>query len=264
MKTLSLSQMEIKFLSWAQNYNKTIVRSGDAQDVLKISLLQEAKLFYSLKKKSMITQIMRGLYLVPPILPPGGKFSPSHYLVLSSLMKAVGATAYQITGWVAFNSHGFDTQIPVRTDVYNDKLSGEKKLADQNFRFIKIDYKRLGYTKSFRIDNSCIPLSSIPRAVFDGIYDYDRFGSLPMAYQWLKERIKNKKFMNEFLEICFKLGNVSTLRRVGYTLEVLGYSKKIVSKILNQLNTTSGFIPLNPFQPNRGHTNPKWSIIINE
>jgi len=259
----SLGSMGIKFLSWAQNRGKTVVRSGDAQAALKISKMQEAKLFYSLKKSGIITRVMRGLYLVPAVLPPGGKASPSQYVVLDILMRELGAKAYQVTGWVVFNSYGLDTQIPVRTDVYNDKLSGEKKLADQSFRFIKVDNRRLGYTNDFRIEDVTARFSSLPRAVFDAIYDYERFGSLPAAYRWLKERVKDRKFMSEFLEICLKLANVSTLRRVGLTLEEAGCSKEIVSRILKRLKKTSGFIPLDPSRPLRGRTNSKWGIIIN-
>ena len=256
--------LQFKFLSWAQNLGKTVVRSGDAQAALKISKMQEAKLFYSLRKNGMITRVMRGLYLVPSILPPGGRASPSKYVVLDLLMKEIDATAYQVTGWGVFNSYGLDSQISAQTDIYNDKLSAEKKLADQNFRFIKVDSRRLGYTKDFRVEDVTVRYSSLPRAVFDAIYDYERFGSLPIAYQWLKSRAKNKKFMSEFIEITLKLANVSTLRRVGYTLEEAHYSPESVARILKRLQKTSGFIPLDPSRPMRGRTNTKWGIITND
>jgi predicted transcriptional regulator of viral defense system len=264
MKTNSLGNREIKFLSWAQNRGKTVVRTGDARAALKISKIQEAKIFYSLKKRGLITQVMRGLYLVPSMLPPGGKAAPSQYVVLDTLMKEVEAKAFQVTGWLVFNSYHLDTQVPIRMDVYNDKLSGEKTIGGQNFRFIKVAQSRLGYTKDFPVEDVTAHFSSLPRAVFDAIYDYERFGSLPMAYEWLKERVKDRKFMTEFLEICLKLANVSTLRRVGYTLEEAGCAREDVSQLLKRLKKTSSFIQLDPRRPKRGRTNSKWGIVIND
>lgn len=264
---VALGNMEVKLLSWAQNRKIAVVRSGDAQKALKISKMQEAKLLYTLSKSGLIAQVRRGLYLVPAMLPPGGKWAPSPYLALDVFMKDAGASAYQITGLAAFNSYGLNTQIPTLMDVYNDKVSGEKTLAGQQYRLIKVEKKRLGFTKDIQIDVDSMKVttyySSLPRAIFDAIYDADRFGTLPAAYQWLRDRVKDRRFLSEFVKVCLKIGNVSTLRRVGCVLDELGMSKE-AAQFQRKLKQTSAFIPLDPSRPARGRTNSKWGVVVNE
>lgn len=271
-KLKGLSELEIRFLSWAQNKGKVVVSTRDVINVLGINAKQEAKMFYSLSKKGIIAKVTRGFYLVPSMLPPGGTWSPSQYVVLYELMNKINAT-YQVTGMQAFNSYGLDTQVPVRIDVYNDKLSGDKKLAGLSFRFFKVDCKRLGFTQNINIktgnitDNKTVVVfSSLPRTVFDAIYDYDRFGTLPIAYQWLTSRIQDKSFMKEFKTICLKLGNVGTFRRIGYILDKAKYKGRLVSDLKSQLKSTSSVIPLDPNRPcrSKGKISRKWGIADNE
>ncbi|MBI3534675.1 MAG: hypothetical protein HY072_04225 [Deltaproteobacteria bacterium] len=186
-------------------------------------------------------------------------------------MKYKGVLNYQATGWMVFNFYGLDTQISNRIDIYNDRVSGEKKLAGQNFRFIKTNKKRLGYTKDLNVEPNSIEImkisvrfGSLARVVFDAIYDYDKFGSLPIAFEWLEEKAIDRKFLNEFIEICLKLGNVSTMRRVGFILEQMGCSAVFTSKMSHRLKATSAFIPLNPIRPARGKINKKWGLIVNQ
>ncbi len=152
-------------------------------------------------------------------------------------------------------------------DVYNNKVSGERVLAGHTYRLIKVSKKRLGYTRAFEVDTDPIKViayySSLPRAIFDAIYDSDRFGSLPAAYGWFKDRVKDRKFLLEFIDICLKLGNVSTLRRVGCVLDEIGMSKES-ARFLKKLKKTSAFIPLDPSRPTRGRTHSKWGVVVNE
>ncbi len=270
--SLSLTGPEIKFLSWAQNRKRFVVRSGDAQTSLKISKQQEAKIYSSLTQRGVIAQIKRGLYLVPPTIPPGGKWAPSAFLILDVAMSDIEASQYQITGMSAFNLYGLTEQIPNRIDVYNDKIWGEKNLAGQEFRFIKTDRSRLGYTRNVKTDDQGVlggrevqaPYSNLPRAIFDAVYDYERFGTLPNAYQWIRVRLGEKEKMAEFVEICLKLGNVSTLRRIGFFLDQVNFSSVVVARFKRKLKKTTSYIPLDPTRPNRGKTYRDWGIIDNE
>lgn len=270
--SLSLTGPEIKFLSWVQNRKRFVVRSGDAQTALKISKQQEAKIYSSLTQRGMIAQIKRGLYLVPPTIPPGGKWAPSAFLILDVAMSDIGATQYQITGMSAFNLYGLTEQIPNRIDVYNDKIWGEKNLAGLEFRFIKTDRSRLGYTRNITTDDQGVlggrevlaPYSDLSRALFDAVYDYERFGTLPNAYQWIKVRLGEKKVITEFVEICLKLGNISVLRRVGCLLERMKYSSRVIAQFKQKLKKTTSYIPLDPTRPNRGKTYKDWGVIDNE
>src|ERR1035441_1039719 len=61
----------------------------------------------AMSQAGMIARVWRGVYLVPPRLPLGGKWSPGEFLALDTLMATVGAK-YQVCGPNAFNRYGFD------------------------------------------------------------------------------------------------------------------------------------------------------------
>ncbi len=259
--------IEVKFLSWVQNRNIAVVRTGDLVTALRLSTQQEARLLAQLSKKRVIAKLMRGLYLAPKTLPPGGVFTPSGYLVVDTLMKAMKAKDYQISGLTVFNSYGLDTQIPNQLDIYNDKLSGLKRIAGQNYRFIKVNASRLGFTQCFRVKERegelVVKFSSVPRAIFDAIYDAEKFGTLSRSFGWLSEKANDKKFMDEFIKILLQLGNVSVMKRVGYVLEKVKCPKKYLDRITKIIQKKRAFVPLDPTQKARGKINAKWGLILN-
>ncbi len=259
--------IESKFLSWSQNRGITVVKTGDLLAALRLTPVQEARLLAQLSKKRLIAKLMRGLYLVPKTLPPGGVFSPSGYLIVDALMKAVSAKGYQISGLTVFSSYGLDTQVPNQLDVYNDKLSGLKKIAGQNYRFIKIAPDRLGFTQGYNVKERegeiVVKFSSLPRAVFDAIYDCEKYGTQSKAFGWLKERVNDKKFMDEFLRILLKLGNVAVKKRVGFVLDGVKYSKPYLAKIMKTIPSQRSFVPLDPTKSARGKIDVKWGLILN-
>ncbi|MFZ9596522.1 MAG: hypothetical protein ACO3A2_10645 [Bdellovibrionia bacterium] len=206
--------------------------------------------------------------MLPRTLPAGGVYVPSPYLVLEALMAHVKATGFQVSGLLAFNSYGLETQIPNQMDVYNDKLSGWKTVGGQRFRFIKVPVSRLGDTKEFNVKENektlATQYSSLPRAVFDAIYDSEKFGTLPKAFDWLIERMGDSQFMGDFLKIVLRLGNDSTKKRVGYVLERAGYRSAALRSLYKEASQSQVFVPLIPKRKRQGQRDPKWRVIINE
>lgn len=263
-----LGALEARFFSWTQNRSIVTVKTGDLVKALLLTVRQEASLLSRMAMKRLIVAIKRGLYLVPRTIPAGGVFSPSPYLIIDTLMKDVRATGYQISGLTVFNSYGLDTQIPNQLDIYNDKLSGMRTIARQKYRFIKVLPRRLGFTQNYQVKERegelTVEFSSLPRAVFDSIYDFEKYGTMPKAYCWLKERINDRAFIKEFLAVLLKLANVATLKRVGYVLEEAGGKKSVLDDIQRKIPKKLAFIPLDPTKKARGKINAKWGVIINE
>jgi len=77
----------------------------------------------------LIIRLKRGVYLVPPRVPSGGRWAVSEYFLLSKLM-AVLDGKYQIGGPNPFNFYGYDDQAPNRVYIYNNRILGEKILMD--------------------------------------------------------------------------------------------------------------------------------------
>jgi len=97
-----LGDLSSRFFAYVQLKRKDVVRTGDLVPVLGISESQERSLFHRLSNSGWIVRLKRGLYLVPPRLPPGGKYSPGTALILQKLMDEENGK-YQLCGPTAFN-----------------------------------------------------------------------------------------------------------------------------------------------------------------
>jgi predicted transcriptional regulator of viral defense system len=258
-----LGSLSSRFFAYVQLKKLDIVRTGEIAPVLDISAAQENDLFRRLSDSGWILRLKRGVYLVPPRIPAGGKYSPGTALILQKLMEDKGR--YQICGPSAFNFYGLDDQIPSVTYLYNNRISGKRSIGSLAFQFIKVADERLGAINAVRTREDIEMIySSRARTLMDAVYDWYRFNSLPRGYEWIKEEVKNEpKFTSEFIEVTAKYGNVATIRRIGYLLDTLGLNPKIMNRLRRQLSTSSSLIPWIPGRSAQGTINRKWGIIVN-
>lgn len=257
-----------KALAWAQIRKKRVIRAGELGKALGLTSNQERRLLTYLCKRKLFVKIMSKLYLAPSYLPPGG-WAPSPYLVLYLLMKELKAD-YQITGLHTFNIYQFSTQVPQVMAVYNTVISSQHKIVGQaRFQFFKVNKDHLGETNPIRFNEEgfeeglSVPRGSLARTIFDAVYDYKRFGTLPAAYTWLKKYKNDEALLKKLVDITIKFGNVGTQRRIGFVLAQLGVSEKITHKLWKVLPKTFSLIPLIPHQLKRGPINQQWGIINN-
>jgi predicted transcriptional regulator of viral defense system len=259
-----LGSLSSRFFSYVQLKKLDIVRTGEIAPILNISASQERDLFRRLSDSGWILRLKRGLYLVPPRIPAGGKYSPGTALILQKLMEEEKGR-YQICGPPAFNFYGFDDQVPSVTYLYNNRISGKRLIGSLAFQFIKVADERLGAINAVRTREDIEMIySSRARTLMDAVYDWHRFNSLPRGYEWIKEEVKNEpKFTSEFIDVTATYGNVATIRRIGYLLDTLGLNPKIMNRLRRQLSTSSSLIPWIPGRSAQGTINRKWGIIIN-
>jgi len=259
-----LGSLSSRFFSYVQLKKLDIVRTGEMAPILNISASQERDLFRRLSDSGWILRLKRGLHLVPPRIPAGGKYSPGTALIFQKLMEE-GKGSYQICRPPAFSFYGFDDQVPSVTYLYNNRISGKRSIGSLAFQFIKVADERLGAINAVRTreDREMI-YSSRARTLMDAVYDWHRFNSLPRGYEWIKEEVKNEpKFTSEFIDVTATYGNVATIRRIGYLLDTLGLNPKIMNRLGRQLSTSSSLIPWIPGRSAKGTINRQWGIIIN-
>jgi predicted transcriptional regulator of viral defense system len=259
-----LGSLSSRFFAYVQLKKLDIVRTGEIAPILDISALQERDLFRRLSNSGWIVRLKRGVYLVPPRIPAGGKYSPGTALILQKLMEEEKGR-YQICGPPAFNFYGFDDQIPSVTYLYNNRISGKRSIGSLAFQFIKVADERLGAINAVRTrEDTEMIYSSRARTLMDAVYDWYRFTSLPRGYEWIKEEVKNKpEFTSEFIEVTAKYGNVATVRRIGYLLDTLGLNPNILNRLRRPLSSSSSLIPWIPGWPAQGTINRTWGIIVN-
>ncbi len=260
-----LGNLSSRFFAYIQLKKKNVVFTGRLSPILNITGSQERDLLRRLSNSGWIVRLKRGVYLVPPRIPAGGKYSPGVALILQTLMGEVNGK-YQICGPTAFNFYNFDDQIPSVTYVYNNRISGSRTIGRLAFQFIKIADKRLGATNVVRSREGVeIIYSSKARTLMDAVYDWSRFNSLPRGYDWIRQEIKKDfKLGSKLVEATVQCGNQAAARRIGYLLSTLDQNSRIINKLKHQLSGSKSLIPWIPSRPAKGTANRKWGVIVNE
>jgi predicted transcriptional regulator of viral defense system len=105
-----------------------VVTSSEIKEKLPLTKRQTVQLLTRLAKAARIQRLQRKLNLIPGRLPPGKTWKPSAYEVLPCYMNYLKAKC-QVTGITALAHHGFSTQIVQKIALYNNVLSGERKIA---------------------------------------------------------------------------------------------------------------------------------------
>ncbi|MFC1620610.1 type IV toxin-antitoxin system AbiEi family antitoxin domain-containing protein [Candidatus Neomarinimicrobiota bacterium] len=259
-----LGNLAANVLAYAQLKGKEVVRTGELAPVLGITTPQERDLLRRLSRRGWIVRLQRGLYLVPQRIPAGGKYRPGVGIILEKLMDELKGR-YQLGGPTAFNYYGFDDQIPSITYVYNNRISGRRRIGKPGFQFIKTGDGRLGAVKRVPTrEGTEIIYASKSRTLMDSVYDWSRFNSLPRGYTWIKQEIlKDPKIARDLAETTAEYGNQATIRRIGYLLERILDTTEYEDKLQGKLRSSKSLIPWIPDKPAKGATNRKWGVIAN-
>ena len=260
-----LGPLETTFFAYIQMRGMRTVRSGELLRPLSLTEWQERKILSRLCGAGLIARVRRGVYLIPPRLPVGGKWSPDEMLALNALMEDTKAL-YQICGPSAFSYHGFDEQIPLRVYAYNNRMFGDRTIGRVEITLIRVADTRLGDTDVLvRPDGLRLPYSSRVRTIVDAVYDWSRFGSLPRAFAWLRKDLASGRISSQALaESALRYGNTGTVRRIGALLEREGAEEDVLRRLEKSLRPTKGAIPLDPGCPKRGTLIRRWGVVENE
>lgn len=257
--------MESQLLAYAQMRQLRTLRCGELTRPLRITPTQEAKLLSRLAKAGLIARVWRGLYLVPPRLPLGGKWSPDEALAITSLMEARKGR-YQICGPNAFNRYGFDEQVPTRVYAYNNRLSGQRTVGAEKFTLIKVADTRLGDTEQVRTaEGLFLVYSSRVRTLVDAVYDWSRFNSLPRGYGWIRADLASGRVRAaDLVRVALRYADVGTIRRIAALLDREGASPRLLRKLERALKPTTSLIPWVPTRPKRGTVDRRWGLVWND
>lgn len=260
----TLGSLEMQLLAYVQLRKLDMIRTGDISPILGISSKQEWKLLSRLAISGVIIRLKRGVYLVPPRMPSGGRWVASEYLILSKLM-TVYEGKYQITGPNAFNFYGYDDQIPNRVYVYNNRIFGEKNIGGVEFVFMKTSDNRLGSTRKFKTSDGIeAVMASRARSLMDAVYDWHRYNTIPRAYDWIASSVEEESGLaDELIGVTLKFGNKGTMRRIGYLLALCGVSDKQLTRLQRKIGASKSLIPWFPGRDSKGTINRDWGLIIN-
>jgi predicted transcriptional regulator of viral defense system len=261
----ALGQLETQVLAYSQARKQGSVEAGNLVRDLGWTPEQERSVLSRLARKGLIARVRRGLYLFPPRLPPGGRWSPGEFLALSTLIRDRGGQ-YQISGPNAFYRYGWTDQVPNRLYAYNNRISGDRRIGSVALTLIKVADGRLGATEVARTpDGIEVVYASRARSLVDAVYDWSRFDGLPRAYGWIRQEVeKDEAFPAELVQATLRYGNQGTMRRVGALLELLRVQEGLVRRLEKALRPSSSLIPWVPNREKRGPANRRWGVVIND
>ena len=262
----NLGRMEAQFFAYVQMRQIRTVRAGDlVGSVLRLSPDQERKLLSRLARGGLIARVRQGLYLVPLRLPLGGAWTPTEVEALNALMDDRKGR-YQICGPSAFSFYGFDDQVPNRIYVYNNRISGDRRVGAVDMTLIKVADARLGDTEEVAMaDGEKAVYSSRTRSLVDVVYDWSRFNGIPRGYEWIRRELKTGRVSAAALVKCtLRYGDIGAIRRMGALLERESVAETLLRKLERALRPTSSPIPWIPTQPKRGIVNRRWGVVLNE
>lgn len=261
----ALGNLERQLFAYTQMRKLRALRTRDLTGPLGISGKQERELLNRLAKAGMIAQVRRGLYLVPPRLPLGGKWSPEETLALDTLVDDREGR-YQICGPNAFNRYGFDDQVPTRVYAYNNRISGKRTIGAVALTLIKVADERLGDTDEVRTPEGLTTVySSRVRTLVDAVYDWSRFNSLPRGFGWIRADLAAGRIgAAEIVRVTLRYGDIGTIRRIAALLDREGAGAGLLRKLARALKPSTSLIPWIPTRPKRGTVDRRWGVAWND
>jgi predicted transcriptional regulator of viral defense system len=264
----ALSELESRTMALVQNRQSQEIRTGDLVRQLRVTPEQERKVLSRMARRGLAARVRRGLYLLPPVLPLGGRWSPGEALALTALMKDRDAQ-FQICGPNAFHRYGWDEQVPNRVHAYNNQISGDRSVGRVELTLIRVSENRLGGTETVKTPERInLIYSSRPRSLVDAVYDWSRFNSLPRAFEWIRSDLTQGQITTaDLVNSTLDFGNHGTIRRIGYLLEILSQElpipRRLVSRLERALRSSSSTIPWIPTVMKRGFVMKRWGLVVN-
>ncbi len=260
----ALGDLETQLFAYVQLRRRQVLSGPEVAGALGLSPTQARSLLGRLARRRLVARVRRDLYLLPLRIPPGGRWNPSEFLALATLM-ADRAADYQICGPAAFHRYGWDAQVPQRLDVYNTAASGIRQIGAATFGLIQVAPQRLGDTEVVPTpDGVDAVYSSRARSLVDALYDWSRFGSLPRAYDWIRADLKrDPRMAAKITTAAVAFGNTGTMRRLGKLFELAGVSERLLRKLEAQLARTTALIPWCPTRAKRGTVDRRWGVLFN-
>lgn len=211
-----------------------------------------AYLIKKLLEKKRLRKIVKNTYLFIPMKAPQGKWAGNEYLIAKAL---INGAKYYIGYSSVFNSYGFTEQVAQMIHVVNDKYSIRKTVGGVRYKLIKVLPDRIYGLETRKISKEDITFASKERALLDTFEFYD----MKKASGILTEQLKNID-ATVFVDYVVRYPVQIIRRRIGFFLEKLGISQKILNKIdAGQ----KGYSFLYDTEAKKGKANKKWRIIIN-
>lgn len=237
-----------------------IFTNKQAQEILSMPTRTVNQKLSRWAKAGYLRRIRKGTYLQVPsyIENPQEWFGDEFKLALS-----IWPNSY-FTGWTSANHWGLTEQV-FRTLVLetSDRVRTENQLATAN-RFLVKRIKKLdltwGIVNEWR-DGLKISLADPSRTIIDVMTYPELGGGIRLGFEFLKAYLDDLD-VHQLVQAAELHCSRAGLKRLGYLLELNGYSNRVELEKLNK-KISKGIILLDPSKPRSGSRIMKWNILVN-
>lgn len=247
----TLSAKEVELLTRLEYEGKDIYTREDI--ILFCQDRQKALyLIRKLLKKKRLKKIVKNVYLFVPMKAPGGQWTANEYLIAKALARGA---KYYIGYSTVFNTYGFTDQIAQVVYVVNERYSISRTIFGVKYRMIKVLPNRLYGLEERKIKSEAVAFPKQERALIDAFEFYDTKKASGILTDQM-QKINVPAFVGYVAQYPVQ----KIRRRIGYLLEKLGTSGKLLNKI--GVGKT-GYSPLYDTGSNKGKIDNRWRVIIN-
>ncbi|MEA2053572.1 MAG: type IV toxin-antitoxin system AbiEi family antitoxin [Candidatus Thermoplasmatota archaeon] len=251
-KRKGLSKKESYLLSYLAENRKSIFVLGDVVEVLDCSYENAKVIVERLAKKKWIVRIIKGKYLIVPLIAGIKGEYTEHEFIIASLFEPC-----YIAYWTALNYYGFTEQVPNKIFVAIRKRTNDREILGTKFKFVYISEKKFFGFNDISISNVSVRISDKEKTIVDCLDKPKYCGGIEeitKAIFFAKEEIDFGKLTN----YAIKIGNNAVIKRLGFILDFLGVnSKNLKNKI------SDSYSILDPTKVKTGKYDSKWKVLVN-
>ena len=222
-----------------------------------------------LSRSGWITRIKRGVYVITSSL-----FQDElHPFALADALVNPMAIGY----WSALSHHGLTTQIPPMVQAMTPKKvvtpemrEGEAsrprgrsvwKVMEIEVEFITIKEKRFfGFQQEWVSRWHRVSITDRERTYLDLVARPKLFGGIEFAMETFEEYADTLNH-EKLVEYTIRYSMGSVIKRMGWILDKMGVSKKIITPL--QEYGVNTYYALDPTRPKKGNPESHWNIVQN-
>lgn len=261
MKNKYISTQSSELLSFFNGQNRNCFDYSLAYKALpdsKASAVRE--LLSDMTKRGLLMRLKEGVYYIIPYEQNAEAFMPDWHLIAEHL---VNDAKHYIGYYSALQIHNLITQPSLKEQIVVSKQirPSEIKIKEVSFQFIYHNEKHFFGAKKIWIDSfNKVLCSDLEKTFIDCLFKPDYAGGIVEVARAIYNS-KDKIKYDTLLEYAKKFDSQAVIKRLGFLLEMLDISTKIIAD-LQKLKTAS-YVLLDTELPKTGKRNSRWSIQQN-
>jgi predicted transcriptional regulator of viral defense system len=259
MNVRTLGKAGSDLLTDITRQGKRIFTYEDAVKVYGSSNRRLRELLSTLVKRGWLQRIEKGKYLILPFEAGREREWTEHEFIIASYL----IKPYYIGFRSALNYFGYTEQISRTVFVVSTsrKLKSSMEISGVTYRFVFISKHKFFGAKQISVDGGQVNISEPEKTIVDCLDRLRYCGGISEVAKALWYGRDELDF-TKMAEYSRRNGNRATSQRLGYLIEMLGFTADKAVEILLQSMSTR-YTPLDTLSEPKGKHMERWKVILN-